>query len=68
VLKLTVFLVDLADLPVFRSVRDEFVDTARLPASSLVQVSALVHPAFQVEVEALAVVPEPGPVSERAAS
>ncbi|MEZ0065207.1 reactive intermediate/imine deaminase [Streptacidiphilus sp. MAP12-20] len=55
VVKLTVFLTDLADLPTFRSVRDEFVDTSRPPACSLVQVSALVHPAFRVEVDALAV-------------
>ncbi|MET0425795.1 MAG: RidA family protein [Actinoplanes sp.] len=55
VVKLTVFLTDLADLGAFRSVRDEFVDPARPPASSLVQVSGLVDPAFRVEIEALAV-------------
>ncbi|GGM46861.1 RidA family protein [Dactylosporangium sucinum] len=49
------YLTDLADLPVFRAVRDEFVDPSRPPASSLVQVSGLVHPAFRVEVDALAV-------------
>ncbi|MET7396906.1 RidA family protein [Dactylosporangium sp. NPDC005572] len=54
VVKLTVYLTDLADLPVFRAVRDEFVDPSRPPASSLVQVSGLVHPAFRVEVDALA--------------
>ncbi|GAA2373433.1 RidA family protein [Dactylosporangium salmoneum] len=51
-----VFLTDLADLPVFRAVRDEFIDPAAPPASSLVQVSGLVHPAFRVEIDALAVV------------
>ncbi|WP_042412705.1 RidA family protein [Streptacidiphilus anmyonensis] len=56
VAKLTVFLTDLADLPVFRTVRDEFVDTGRPPACSLVQVAALVHPEFRVEIDALAVV------------
>ncbi|KPC94333.1 endoribonuclease L-PSP, partial [Streptomyces sp. NRRL F-6602] len=30
-------------------------DPARPPASRLVQVAALVHPAFRVEIEALAV-------------
>lgn len=55
VVKLTVFLTDLRDLPVFRAVRDEFVDPAAAPASSLVQVSGLVHPSFKVEVDALAV-------------
>jgi len=52
--KLTVFLIDLGDLGVFRAVRDEHIDTARPPASSLVQVAGLVHPAFRVEIEALA--------------
>lgn len=56
VAKLTVFLTDLADLPLFRTVRDEFVDTTRPPACSLVQVAALVHPEFRVEVDALAIV------------
>jgi enamine deaminase RidA (YjgF/YER057c/UK114 family) len=56
VVKLTVFLTDLADLPHFRAVRDEFVDTSRPPACSLVQVSALVNPEFRVEIDALAIV------------
>lgn len=54
VVKLTVFLTDLGDLPAFRTVRDEFVDVERPPASSLVQVRGLVHPQFRVEIEALA--------------
>jgi reactive intermediate/imine deaminase len=56
VVKLTVYLTDLKDLPVFRTVRDEFIGAYPAPASSLVQVSGLVHPAFQVEIDALAVV------------
>lgn len=55
--KLTVFLTDLGDLGVFRAVRDEHVDTARPPASSLVQVAGLVHPEFRVEIEAIAAQP-----------
>jgi reactive intermediate/imine deaminase len=54
VVKLTVFLTDLADLALFRRIRDEYVSTDKPPASSLVQVSALVNPDFRVEVEALA--------------
>lgn len=54
VVKFTIFLTDLADLPVFRTVRDRYLSPGRLPASSLVQVSGLVHPDFRVEVEALA--------------
>ena len=56
VVKLTVYLTDLNDLPVFRRVRDELLAPDALPASSLVQVSGLVHPALRVEVDALAVV------------
>ena len=55
--KLTVFLTNMADLAHFREVRDEFVDPWRPPASSLVQVSALVHPAFRIEIEAVAALP-----------
>ncbi|GAA1717936.1 RidA family protein [Fodinicola feengrottensis] len=54
VVKLTVFLTDLADLPIFRAVRDKHITVDTPPASSLVQVSGLVHPGFRVEVEALA--------------
>ena len=55
VVKLTIFLTDIDDLTTVRQVRDEFVSPDRPPASSLVQVSRLVHPAFRVEIEALAV-------------
>lgn len=57
VVKLTVYLTDLGDLPAFRRVRDELQDPAHPPASSLVQVAGLVSPDFRVEVDALAVVP-----------
>jgi enamine deaminase RidA (YjgF/YER057c/UK114 family) len=60
VVKLTVFLTDLADLPAFRKVRDEHQDAERPPACSLVQVAGLVHPAFRVEIDALAVLPATG--------
>ena len=55
VVKLTVYLTDLADLPVFRRVRDEYITLDLPPASSLVQVSGLVRPEFRIEVDALAV-------------
>jgi enamine deaminase RidA (YjgF/YER057c/UK114 family) len=57
VVKLTVYLTDLGDLPAFRRVRDELQDPDHPPASSLVQVAGLVSPGFRVEVDALAVVP-----------
>lgn len=57
VVKLTVYLTDLADLPAFRQVRDQYISLERPPASSLVQVGGLVHPQARVEIEALAVTP-----------
>ncbi|WP_250027613.1 RidA family protein [Paractinoplanes maris] len=57
VVKLTIFLTSLADLPAFRAARDEVIDPSRPPASSLVQVAGLVHPDFRVEIEAVAVLP-----------
>ncbi|WP_418957896.1 RidA family protein [Streptomyces tritici] len=57
VVKLTVYLTDLDDLDAFRRIRDEYLDMARPPACSLVKVAGLVHPAFRVEVDALAALP-----------
>ena len=56
VVKLTVFLTDIGDVATVRRVRNEFVDAASPPASTLVQVVALVDPALKIEIEALAVV------------
>jgi enamine deaminase RidA (YjgF/YER057c/UK114 family) len=57
VVKLTIFVVDLSALSVIREVRDEFVDTARPPTSSLVQVAGLARPDALIEVEAVAWTP-----------
>jgi enamine deaminase RidA (YjgF/YER057c/UK114 family) len=54
VIKLTYYLTDVAYLPAIRTVRDEFIDTARPPASTAVQVVALARPEFLLEVEAFA--------------
>ncbi|MEC4018664.1 RidA family protein [Streptomyces sp. H27-D2] len=56
VVKLTYYLTDLADLAALRRVRDEYISPDTPPASSLVQVSGLVNPAFRVEIEVLAAV------------
>ena len=56
VVKLTVYLTDLADLEAFREIRDEYISLDKPPASTLVQVSGLVNPAFRVEIDALAVI------------
>jgi 2-iminobutanoate/2-iminopropanoate deaminase len=56
VVKVTLFLVDIDDRARINPVRQEFFGEAR-PASTLVEVSALVLPEFLIEVEAVAVVP-----------
>jgi enamine deaminase RidA (YjgF/YER057c/UK114 family) len=57
VVKLTVFVVDVAELQTIRAVRDEFVDTGSPPTSSLVQVAGLFRPDVLIEVEAVAYLP-----------
>jgi 2-iminobutanoate/2-iminopropanoate deaminase len=56
VVKVTTFLTDIEDRARINPVRQEFFGDAR-PASTLVEVSALVLPEFLIEVEAVAVVP-----------
>jgi enamine deaminase RidA (YjgF/YER057c/UK114 family) len=57
VVKLTIFAVEVSAVDVIRTVRDEFVDTASPPTSSLVQVAGLVRPDWLIEVEAVAWTP-----------
>lgn len=54
VVKLTIYVVDVGELETIRAVRDEFVDTASPPTSSLVKVAGLFHPDVLIEVEAVA--------------
>ncbi|MER5918134.1 RidA family protein [Streptomyces sp. NPDC001982] len=56
VVKLTYFVTDMAYLPAVRAARAAHIPDDRLPASSAVQVAALVAPQFLLEVEAFAVV------------
>jgi enamine deaminase RidA (YjgF/YER057c/UK114 family) len=56
VVKLTFFVLDVADLPALRQARDAVIDTARPPASTAVQVAALFAPGSLLEVEALALI------------
>ena len=53
-IKLTTFVTDLSHLPVFRQIRDEFLDVEHQPASTLVQVSRLFRSEFLIEIEAMA--------------
>lgn len=61
VVKLTVYCTDIAVLPLVREIRDRYIDTARAPASTAVQVVALFRPEFLLEVDALAVTAEQRP-------
>jgi enamine deaminase RidA (YjgF/YER057c/UK114 family) len=54
VVKLTIFVVAVSELATIRAVRDEFVNTASPPTSSLVQVAGLFRPDVLIEVEAVA--------------
>jgi enamine deaminase RidA (YjgF/YER057c/UK114 family) len=54
VVKFTFFLVDIGQLPAVRSVRDRYVNPARLPASSAVEVRQLFRPGILLEIEAIA--------------
>jgi enamine deaminase RidA (YjgF/YER057c/UK114 family) len=55
VVKLGLYVTDFTHVTILRRVRDEFVDTQQPPASTLVQVAALVRPELLFEVEAIAV-------------
>ena len=57
VVKLTYFVRDVEAVGAIRAARDEFVDTARPPASTLVEVSRLFMPDLLVEIEAVALAP-----------
>jgi enamine deaminase RidA (YjgF/YER057c/UK114 family) len=54
VVKLTIYVAAEPELDTIRAVRDEFVNTARPPTSSLVRVAGLVRPDLLLEVEAVA--------------
>ncbi|HWH54032.1 MAG TPA: RidA family protein [Gaiellaceae bacterium] len=55
VVKLGIFLRDVGAIAAVRSVRDEYVDLERPPASTLVEVSSLFRDDVLVEVDAIAV-------------
>ena len=55
VVKITVFMTDVAGLQAFRDVRDRYF-TKNPPASTLVQVVRLARPELMIEIEAVAVV------------
>jgi enamine deaminase RidA (YjgF/YER057c/UK114 family) len=58
VIKLTISVVEFSEVATIRRVRDEFVNTAAPPTSSLAQVAALFDPDVLLEVEAVAFLPD----------
>ena len=54
VVKLSYFVTDIGQVAAVRAVRDEFINTANPPASTLVEVSRLFLPGLLIEIEAVA--------------
>ena len=57
IVKLNIYLLDRAELPVLREVRDRYINTASPPASTLLAVRGLAQDDFLLEVEAIACLP-----------
>lgn len=55
VVKINTYVTDARYRPEFRAIREEFFG-AKGPASTMVEVSALAHPDYLIEVEAIAVI------------
>ena len=55
VVKITTYVTDVKHRPDFRVIRDEFFGQ-RGPASTMIQVAALAHPDYLIEIEAIAIV------------
>jgi reactive intermediate/imine deaminase len=58
VVKLNYYVLDVAQLPAVREVRDKFVNMANPPASTAVEVKRLFREGFLIEVEAVAALPQ----------
>jgi enamine deaminase RidA (YjgF/YER057c/UK114 family) len=61
VVKLNVYLLDITQLPAIREIRDQYVNTARPPASTAVEVRRLAVDGLLIEVEAVAVLEDRDP-------
>jgi reactive intermediate/imine deaminase len=57
VLKMTVYLTDMEDLPEASAVRRELMDADSYPASTVVEVSRLADPEWMIEIEAVVSLP-----------
>jgi 2-iminobutanoate/2-iminopropanoate deaminase len=58
ILKMNVFVLDIADYPATNRIREEFFAGFDAPASTLVEVSGFVRPDVRVEIECTAAIPE----------
>jgi len=58
VVKLNNYLVDIAHLPIFREVRDRYIDISASPASTTIAIAGLARTGALIEIEAVAVIPE----------
>ena len=61
VVKSTTFMTDMLNVPVLREVRAHYYQADALPASTAVQVVALVRPELLLEIEVTALLPQPLP-------
>ena len=57
VVKFTIFMVDISQIAVVRTVRDQYVNTKQPPASSAFEVRKLFREEVLIEIEAVAAVP-----------
>jgi enamine deaminase RidA (YjgF/YER057c/UK114 family) len=55
VIKLNFYLTDITLLPAVRAIRAEYLDAARPPAATAIQVQALAMPGLMIEIEAWAI-------------
>jgi reactive intermediate/imine deaminase len=58
VVKLGIYLVDIAEIKTLRDVRNKFINLKNPPASTLVQVNKLFREDVLIEIEATAVIPK----------
>jgi enamine deaminase RidA (YjgF/YER057c/UK114 family) len=67
VVKINNYLTDIAHLPIFREVRDHYLNTSTPPASTTIQITALAREGALLETEAIAILPAKPARATRAA-
>ena len=60
--KISIYLTDISQLPAFREIRDQFINIKCPPASTLVQVNHLFRDDVLLEVDATAIIPNTNPI------